>query len=122
MKDNVFLQNKAILINPPTINSQLLSPKKGLGGAIYFTCQTTKGARCNLTLEGKNQFISNLAENDGGAIIWVKEEPKINKLTTFFSNNSADYGNDIASFVKSYAIKLGDDDSGEWNSSRILES
>lgn len=44
-----------------------------------------------------NSFVGNKAEIEGGAIKWIEIEP-IGLNTNFYQDNTAIYGNDIASF------------------------
>ncbi len=102
IKDNIFESNQAFVIDPPTTDSVSLSPKKGLGGALYVNCDSFTESNpnaCNVTLIGKNVFKNNFAENDGGALIWSKQKPVIGN-TTQFQNNSAYYGGNFASYPK----------------------
>ena len=68
-------------------------PKSGSGGAIYYHCNLH--VHCNLKIE-KTQFINNTAEIQGGAIYWDYHPPNIDLANVIFSNNSADYGPDLA--------------------------
>lgn len=60
------------------------------GGAIYFDSSQNS---INIT---NNTFDKNEAKFDGGAIKWTLIEPKI--LTNTFTNNTAYYGKNIASY------------------------
>ena len=63
--ENLFLKNKALN------NSEISS--SGNGGAIYYIC--TLQIVCTLKVIGKNKFISNFAQNSGGAIKWDDIQP-----------------------------------------------
>lgn len=72
------------MIDPPTTDSVGLSPKKGLGGALYINCDSYTDSNpnaCIVTLTGKNVFKNNYAENDGGAFLWSKQKPAVDNLT-----------------------------------------
>lgn len=67
------------------------------GGALYFSCGKEQNL-CNLTIE-VTEFTDNVAELEGGAIKWNLNEPIFNQGIKFI-NNSAIYGDDIASCAK----------------------
>ena len=52
-----------------------------------------------------NNFISNSAEDQGGALIWVTSG-KLNISTNSFTNNKSPYGKDIASYPKYITISF----------------
>ncbi|CAI2369157.1 unnamed protein product [Moneuplotes crassus] len=76
------------------------------GGAIAFEC--TSMANCELNIEN-SKFLENSARVSGGAIYYNYNYPKIK--TTEFSNNSANYGPNFAS----YPAKIGLADSSQGN-------
>jgi predicted outer membrane repeat protein len=63
------------------------------GGAIELACEVP--SPCNLSVSFSN-FTSNSAVLNGGAIYWTKKEPLL--LNNTYTNNSAAYGSDFASF------------------------
>eukprot|EP00347_Sterkiella_histriomuscorum_P023866 403333113 len=69
-------------------------------GAIYLSCSQRNSKFCYFQLM-QNQFLKNLAFDNGGAIYYDLFQP-LYLSTNQFQNNSATYGNDIAS----YPIKL----------------
>ncbi len=90
---NFFNRNKALVIDPKTLESSKLS-EKGLGGAIYYACESDDiiaNGGCKVNLKRKNNFLSNSAENDGGAILKIST-PYNDDNTNIFRNNSAYYG------------------------------
>jgi len=91
-------------INEETIN--LLS--KGLGGAIFFSCQNLQSKlqnNCTYEVVGANQFVWNWAENDGGAIIRVSNEDWKDTTNTF-EGNEAKYGKDMATYPSALDVQF----------------
>ena len=80
IKDSIFISNKA-----------------RNGGGIYFDC--TFDNPCNISIDNV-EFINNSASESGGGVYYNLNRPTLNNL--MFTNNSADYGPDIAS----YAVKV----------------
>jgi len=72
-------------------NSSIL---EGSGAGVYLECpDRTSG--CAVRIE-KCSFLSNSAKRSGGGIAWADSKPELRNLV--FSNNSATYGSDVASF------------------------
>ena len=63
------------------------------GGAIYLGCDYLKVCRNSIT---NSVFTGNNATINGGAISYTSYRPTFSN--NYFENNSAVYGNDIASF------------------------
>ncbi|CAI2360413.1 unnamed protein product [Moneuplotes crassus] len=76
------------------------------GGAITFEC--TSMANCELNIEN-SKFLENSARASGGAIYYNYNYPRIKN--TAFSNNSANYGPNFAS----YPAKIGLANSSQGN-------
>jgi len=89
IEGNTFSSNLAVEV-PGFLGS-------GSGGAIVCSC-TLQGS-CQNVLKG-NSFVGNRAILRGGAVLWQHSFPLF--LNNSFSDNTAAYGTDIAS----YAIKL----------------
>ena len=70
----------------------------GNGGSLYFACTDVDYCKYDVY---SNFFINNTADISGGSIKWTYIQPYNLTLNTY-ANNSAVYGNDIAS----YAISL----------------
>ena len=63
------------------------------GGSLYLSCSS---ANCEFYVSN-NTFTINRANNSGGAIKWNDVRP-YNLSNNIFVDNSALYGNDIASY------------------------
>lgn len=59
--------------------------------------------KCKVNIQNGNMFISNKADNDGGAIIWTSNN-FTSDFTNIFSFNKAFYANDIGSYPSSLKI------------------
>ena len=90
VKNNTFIGNSANRANYP--DNGLL--KTGIGGAIMCSCEFIDS--CNFQITG-NLFRDNVAETKGGAVDWFDSYPLIS--ANEMRNNSAEYGNDLASFA-----------------------
>jgi len=90
LKDNVFVNNSA---DSAYYLFDGLLKQRGEGGAIYSVCAYIMF--CSETISG-NTFINNSAEIKGGAIYWADSFPIMSNNEML--NNSAVYGNDVASF------------------------
>lgn len=68
---NNFTLNSAAVVVPSSSSTKLLQAK-GLGGALYYGCYSDSilaaGLKCNVSFTNGNKFVSNSAQNDGGAI------------------------------------------------------
>lgn len=64
---------------------------EGKGAGIFLNCEDD----CQNTVIN-SEFYDNKAENSGGGIQWLHDQPVLADL--YFKNNTALYGNDIASF------------------------
>ena len=56
--NNVFTNNKAFVIDPPTVTSVTLPSTKAQGGAVFNFCPPVFDQRCEVTLTG-NVFENN---------------------------------------------------------------
>ena len=92
----IFLSNSKINISGTTFSNNTA----GKAGAIAFECDSP--SVCSLSLENST-FINNKASVEGGAIHYNLKRPDI--LDTVFTNNSAQYGNDLASYPIKVRIK-----------------
>jgi len=81
MSNNLFTNNTAVS-----------------GGAVYFTCTST--TLWSLSIQ-ETEFKENTAVKKGGALFYDYRRPEFGH-SILFSNNSAQYGPDIAS----YAVKI----------------
>lgn len=63
----------------------------------------------------QNVFKHNFAEKDGGAIKWIEKEPFLDK-TNIFENNTALYGNNLASFPFRIILEGANNSSYQCNS------
>ncbi|CDW74982.1 UNKNOWN [Stylonychia lemnae] len=89
---SIFQSNKAYL------NAKSKLEYQGSGGAIFYTCNSDT-LNCQLQFAGTNNFKSNQARIQGGAIFWDQLEPVFNQNNLVFSQNQAtQYGNDIGSY------------------------
>ena len=63
-----------------------------------YTCGSSSllHTYCALSVS-KSTFVNNYARDNGGAISWTYNKPTLSDNT--YTNNSATYGNDIASFA-----------------------
>jgi hypothetical protein len=103
---------KTVLIaNSTFFNNSALS---GSAGALQLDC--IESAPCNFTVTSNN-FSSNSAGLDGGAVYWTKQQPTF--LNNSFSNNSAEYGPDVASF--GIKMKSLDFDESQGKLSKVSE-
>jgi hypothetical protein len=103
---------KTVLIaNSTFLNNSALS---GSAGALQLDC--IESAPCNFTVTSNN-FSSNSAGLDGGAVYWTKQQPTF--LNNSFSNNSAEYGPDVASF--GIKMKSLDFDESQGKLSKVSE-
>jgi hypothetical protein len=103
---------KTVLIaNSTFFNNSALS---GSAGALQLDC--TESAPCNFTVTS-NSFSSNSAGLNGGAVYWTKQQPTF--LNNSFSDNSAEYGPDIASF--GIKMKSQDFDESQGKLSKVTE-
>jgi hypothetical protein len=93
---------KTVLIaNSTFFNNSALS---GSAGALQLDC--IENAPCNFTL-ANNNFSSNSAAINGGAVYWTKQQPTC--INNTFSSNAAVYGPDVASF----GVKMKSQDEGK---------
>jgi hypothetical protein len=60
---------------------------------------------CIVKIQKNNSFLSNVAEDEGGAIIWIKND-YLDDGTNIFSHNLANYGSDVASYPKELSIEF----------------
>ncbi|WP_204256547.1 hypothetical protein, partial [Mammaliicoccus sciuri] len=75
----------------------------GSAGALQLDCN--ENAPCNFSVTSNN-FSANLAGLNGGAVYWTKQQPSF--INNSFSDNSAAYGPDVASFgVKMKSLDEG---------------
>eukprot|EP00347_Sterkiella_histriomuscorum_P015814 403355584 len=92
----IYLDRSNIILQ----NSQFNDCQSIVGGAISLSC--TGLETCNYEIDG-NTFQNNQATTKGGAIFYNRYQP-IGYLQNSFTNNYAQYGNNIASYP--YDIKL----------------
>ena len=92
--------------NVSIVNSTFVSNTALIGGAISFEC--TGASLWNLFLSN-SAFNSNIAVSQGGAIFYDYYRPTISSVT--FTNNSAEYGPNFASFA--FKIKFSDSNTDE---------
>jgi hypothetical protein len=85
----LLLQNSNLTI----INSSFTGNSADVGGAIAFTCSDL--TICSLSLENI-ELVNNCALVKGGGIYYDYRRPTFTDIT--FTNNSASYGNEIASY------------------------
>ena len=72
VQKNKFRFNKAELINPMTVAAASLPSNKAQGGAIYSLCLQAYDQECAVKLFG-NVFENNVADDAGGATIWLNK-------------------------------------------------
>jgi len=94
LQDNRFLDNLADPSNYPGAEID----SEGVGGALVATCPHF--VMCNFTLT-HNVFERNIAAHKGGVMHWFDTFPNVGNNT--WTNNSATYANEIASFP----VRLG---------------
>ena len=75
------------------------------GGCLALLC--SKDIRCESRIHS-TKFYNSIAEVKGGAIYYDLYRPTLNNIS--FSNNSAQYGNDIASYPIQIKLKGSDSD------------
>jgi hypothetical protein len=85
----LLLQNSNLTIT----NSSFAGNSADVGGAIAFTCSDL--TICSLSLESI-KFVNNSALVKGGGLYYDYKRPTFTEIT--FTNNSASYGNEIASY------------------------
>jgi hypothetical protein len=78
-------------------------PNVGSGGAIFYSCEYNAG--CNL-YSYNNTFKNNYATTLGGSISWDEIKPEL--ISNTYINNTAIYGNNIASFAISIKLLISD--------------
>jgi hypothetical protein len=104
---------KTVLITNSTFfNNSALS---GSSGALQLDC--LESAPCNFTVTSNN-FSTNYAGLNGGAVYWTKQQPTF--LNNSFSDNSAVYGPDVASF--GIKMKSQDFDESQGKLSKVAEN
>jgi hypothetical protein len=86
--------------------------EEGNGGGIYFECLKLSTAemrsctdKCCLLLE-KNKFDSNRAINKGGGIMWTDKNITVVPYSNWFTNNTANYADDIGSLPTNLETKF----------------
>jgi hypothetical protein len=87
----IYTDVKTVLIANSTFYNN--SASSGSAGALQLDCIAS--VPCDLTV-ASNNFTSNAAALNGGAVYWTKQQPVFSNNS--FTNNSAVYGPDIASF------------------------
>ncbi|CAG9312679.1 unnamed protein product [Blepharisma stoltei] len=85
---SLFILNKAISSQDSDSNIEF-----GKGGGILVSCSTYQSCKLNIK---SNNFTENTAKYNGGAISWDYKLP--NFANNSYLNNSAEYGDEIASF------------------------
>lgn len=118
------MNNEARIISPVTEATTSIT-SKGLGGAILYACQDDALSTCVVVINNRNVFANNYAENDGGAIMWLKEKYS-DDGRNIFVNNSAFYGSNFASYPSSIKVEVisnGDyvDSYNSSSSTRLLD-
>ncbi|CAG9323996.1 unnamed protein product [Blepharisma stoltei] len=94
---NIGIKNSIFRNNSATNLESNSSCTDGEGGALYLT------STVQISVSIKNSdFIDNSACLSGGAVQWYLSQPTISNLS--FSNNSALYGDDLASFPLSLLV------------------
>jgi predicted outer membrane repeat protein len=87
----IYADVKAVLIaNSTFYNNSALSDS---AGALQLDC--IENAPCYFTVTSNN-FSANSAGLKGGAVYWTKQQPSF--INNSYSDNSAVYGPDVASF------------------------
>ncbi|CAI2373152.1 unnamed protein product [Moneuplotes crassus] len=81
-------------------NSTFIANQAGKGGAIGFECSSRQ--KCRLDISGSN-FSNNIGLQEGGAIYYNYQPPTMHQ--TIFSNNSASYGPNLASYPYRIGLK-----------------
>ncbi|CAI2370626.1 unnamed protein product [Moneuplotes crassus] len=81
-------------------NSTFISNQAFKGGAIAFECSSRQ--KCKLDISGSN-FSNNIGYEEGGAIYYNYQPPTMHQ--TIFSNNSASYGPNLASYPYRIGLK-----------------
>jgi len=89
LQNNRFLNNHADPANYPGAEIDI----EGVAGAVYVECPHF--VVCNFTLT-LNSFERNTASHRGGVMYWFDTFPQVGNNT--WTNNSAPYANEIASF------------------------
>jgi hypothetical protein len=81
------------------VNNATLTDNHALGGdagVLYLNCEDSYSLGCNYKISN-SVFANNTALINGGAIKFTYFKPEITVNNTF-SNNTAEYGNDLASY------------------------
>jgi hypothetical protein len=81
--------------NSSILNSTFLNNQRSRGAAIYHTCPDYLMKECQLIIDSSS-FINNSASVKGGALNYNHYKPFLFNLS--FSNNSAPYGPNVASY------------------------
>ena len=107
-------------------NNSAIDEKVGDGGAILFKCDPTAiDYNCTVSLID-NRFIGNSAARKGGALIYentnftetrlieVEEEAgrMLQSVNNYFADNTALYGQDLASFPYAIRYTIPENESG----------
>ena len=94
----VVVNSANLLLSNSTFTNNSAEAGSGDGGALSLLCNQPY---CSVLITNST-FARNSAGRKGGAIVWNRFKPTLSDLT--FSNNSALYGNNIASFPVQLAI------------------
>ncbi|CAG9322004.1 unnamed protein product [Blepharisma stoltei] len=98
-----FYENKAI----STSKSSETSYESGIGGAIKLGCSYSGNCSFNIF---SNDLVRNLAEYEGGAIVWKEVMPQFKNNS--YQDNEAIYGKNIASYPVNMDILNTNSDDG----------
>lgn len=109
--DCVFIGNDATFSTSTSVSNSI--PTYGNGGGLNLAC--TDMSDCSFFLL-RNKFTKNFASYNGGAINWEDKMP--NELNNVYEENTANYGNNIASFA--IGLKAVDNDGNFVDDNRIL--
>lgn len=96
---NVTIENSSFVNNSAVGDIDLW----GSAGGVYSNCDINQD--CSLTVKN-NEFLMNSAKELGGCITWRTTKPELSENT--YINNSAIYGNEIASFPISMSVYSSD--------------
>ena len=117
----IYVENADTYITNSTFDSNtVVDTRNGAGGAVYTTCSIQSGRMWSTVIED-SIFTNNYAYLQGGAIKYNLFAPNITNVT--FSNNTAQYGPNIAAFALKLELLDGNGNIiAEGNTSRIYNT
>lgn len=94
----VLINSADLVINGTIFGNNSAEGRSGDGGAVSLHCNLPY---CNVSIVN-SAFDGNSAVRNGGAIVWTRFKPMLSDVV--FSENTAEYGNNTASFPMKLAL------------------